>query len=72
YINNILFNYLNNFCTAFMDNILIYFKNLLEYNVHVLDIYKSEFNIMFIKFLKFIISTLGIAMDLEKITIIKD
>ncbi|KAF2181997.1 hypothetical protein K469DRAFT_587862, partial [Zopfia rhizophila CBS 207.26] len=71
-INNILFNYLNNFYTVFIDNIFIYFKNLLEYNVHVLNIHKSKFSITFIKFLRFIISTLGIAIDLEKITIIKN
>ncbi|KAF2185156.1 hypothetical protein K469DRAFT_578007, partial [Zopfia rhizophila CBS 207.26] len=72
YINNVLFNYLDDFCTAFINNILIYSKNPLEYDVYVLNIYKSEFNITFIKFLRFIISTSGIAIDLEKITIIKD
>jgi len=35
YINNILFNYLNDFCTAYLDNIIIYFKNELEYEEHV-------------------------------------
>jgi len=35
YINNILFNYLNNFYTAYLDNIMIYFKNELEHKEHV-------------------------------------
>jgi len=35
YINNILFNYLNNFYTAYLDNIIIYSKNKLEYKEYV-------------------------------------
>ena len=35
YINNVLFNYLNNFCTAYLDDIIIYSKNKLEYEEHV-------------------------------------
>ena len=35
YINNILFNYFNNFYTAYLDNIIIYFKNELEYKEYV-------------------------------------
>jgi len=31
YINNVLFNYLNEFCTAYLDNILIYLDNKLKY-----------------------------------------
>ena len=31
YINNMLFNYLDNFCTAYLDNILIYLDNKLEH-----------------------------------------
>ena len=31
YINNILFNYLNNFYIVYLDDIIIYFKNKLEY-----------------------------------------
>ena len=30
-----LFNYLNDFYTAYLDNIIIYFKNELEYKEHV-------------------------------------
>jgi len=35
YINNVLFNYLNNFYTAYLDNIIIYFKNELEHKEHI-------------------------------------
>jgi len=35
YINDILFNYLNDFYTAYLDNIIIYFKNKLEHEEHV-------------------------------------
>jgi len=31
YINNILFNYLNEFCTAYLDDILIYLDNKLKH-----------------------------------------
>jgi hypothetical protein len=31
YINNILFNYLNEFYTAYLDNILIYLDNKLKH-----------------------------------------
>jgi len=34
-INNVLFNYLNNFYTAYLDNIIIYFKNKLEYKEYI-------------------------------------
>jgi len=35
YINNILFDYLNDFYTAYLDNIIIYSKNKLEHKEHV-------------------------------------
>ena len=35
YINNVLFNYLNKFYTAYLDDILIYSDNELEHQVHV-------------------------------------
>jgi len=35
YINNVLFNYLNDFYTACLDNIIIYSKNELEYKEYI-------------------------------------
>ena len=34
-MNNILFNYLDNFYTAYLDNILIYLEDPLEHKLHV-------------------------------------
>jgi hypothetical protein len=34
-MNNILFNYLNDFYTTYLDDILIYSKNKLEHKEHV-------------------------------------
>ena len=34
-MNNILFNYLDNFYTAYLDNILIYLEDPLEHKLYV-------------------------------------
>jgi len=34
-MNNVLFNYLDDFCTAYLNNIIIYSNNKLEYKEHV-------------------------------------
>jgi hypothetical protein len=34
-MNNVLFNYLDDFATAYLDNILIYLEDLLEHKIHV-------------------------------------
>ena len=34
-MNNTLFNYLDDFCTAYLDNIIIYFEDLLEHKGYV-------------------------------------
>ena len=83
YINNVLFNYLNDFYTAYLDNIIIYSKNELEYKEHIYkvlqrlrkaglqaDIKKLEFSVKRTKYLGFIISTDGIKADLEKTAVI--
>jgi Reverse transcriptase (RNA-dependent DNA polymerase) len=72
--------YLDNFCTAYLDNILIYSENPLDHAEHVrkvllqlrkaglqADIKKCEFNVTCTKYLGFIISTKGIEVDLEKV-----
>jgi Reverse transcriptase (RNA-dependent DNA polymerase) len=84
-MNDVLFDYLDDFCTAYLDDILIYSKNKLEYNEHVYkvlewlrkaglqaNIKKSEFSVYKTKYLGFIIGTKGIRVDLEKIKVIKD
>jgi hypothetical protein len=85
YINNTLFDYLDDFCTAYIDDILIYSEDPLEHEVHVkkvlqrlsdaglqADIKKSEFFVTETKFLGYIISTGGVRMDPQKVAAIKD
>jgi hypothetical protein len=35
FINSVLFNYLDDFYTAYIDDILIYLDDLLEYEVYI-------------------------------------
>jgi hypothetical protein len=73
------------FCTAYLDNILIYLDNVLEHEEHVkkvlqrlhdtglqADIKKCEFNVTQTKYLGFIVTTDGIEVDPEKVSVIKD
>ena len=82
YINDVLFDYLNDFCTAYVNNILIYSDNLLKHDAQVkkvlqrlkeaelqADIKKSEFSVQSTKFLGFIISTEDIAVNSEKVAV---
>jgi hypothetical protein len=77
-------DYLDDFCTAYLDDILIYLENPLEHAEHVrkvllwlrkaglqADIRKCEFNVTWTKYLRFIISTDSIEVDLEKIEAIR-
>lgn len=85
YMNNVLFDYLDDFCTAYLDDILIYSEDPLEHEAHVrkvlerlrdaglqADIKKCEFGVTKTKYLGFIISTDGIQVDPEKISAIKE
>ena len=84
-MNDVLFDYLDDFYTAYLNDILIYSENELEHDEHVhkvlerlrkaglqADIKKSEFSVYETKYLGFIIGTKGIRVDLEKIEVIKD
>ncbi|QSZ29100.1 hypothetical protein DSL72_003610 [Monilinia vaccinii-corymbosi] len=84
YMNDILFDYLDVFCTAYLDDILIYSENEEEHEEHVklvltrlenaglqADLKKCEFNVKHTKYLGFIISTKGIEVDPEKIEIVE-
>ena len=84
YMNDVLFDYLDDFCTAYLDDILIYSDNELEHEEHVrkvlqrlrnaglqADIKKSEFSVKCTKYLGFIISTDGIETDPEKTSVIE-
>ena len=78
-MNDVLFDYLDDFCTAYLDDIMIYSENELEHEEHVhkvlqrlreaglqADIKKSEFSVKRTKYLGFIISTDGVEADPEK------
>src|SRR6266536_4669828 len=85
YMNDVLFDYLDDFCTAYLDDILIFSDNELEHEHHVrkvlerlynaglqIDLKKCEFHVTRTKYLGFIISTDGIEVDPNKITIVRD
>lgn len=81
YMNDVLFDYLDDFCTAYLDDILIYSDNELEHEIHVkkvlqrlrdaglqVDLKKCEFHVTRTKYLGFIITTEGIEVDPEKVS----
>jgi hypothetical protein len=85
YINDVLAPYLDRFCTAYLDDTLIYSDNFEEHQQHVrlvLDAFakvglhlkpeKCEFHQQEVKYLGLIISMEGIKMDPEKIRAVQD
>jgi len=83
-INDVLRPYLDDFVTAYIDDILIFSETLKEHKQHVrlvlgklmeaglhLDINKCEFHATEVKYLGLIISDKGIKMDPEKITAVQ-
>ena len=80
FINDTVREYLDVFCTAYLDDVLIYSENEEEHSEQVLkvltrlkdkrlqvDIDKCEFSVTEIKYLGLIVTTEGIKMDSEKI-----
>jgi hypothetical protein len=85
YINNVLFKYLDDFYTAYLNDILIYSENPEEYKIYVYkvleklrlaglqaDIKKYKFSVTQTKYLGFIISTNRIEVDPLKIEVIRN
>lgn len=85
YINDTLKRYLDEFCTAYIDDILIFSRPLEEHQEHVrlvlerlsiaglqIDIKKCKINVKSIKFLGLVITTDGIKMDLAKLKAIEN
>ena len=85
YINDILHEYLNTFCSAYIDDIFIYSKTKKEHLKHVqlvfrkfqnaglqLDIDKCEFFVKEVKYLGLIITPEGIKMDQKKFSAVLD
>jgi predicted aspartyl protease len=85
YMNDVLMDYLDDFCTAYLDDILIYSENEEEHETHVkkvlsrlrsaglqADINKSEFHVTRTKYLGYILTTEGIEVDPEKVEVLKN
>ena len=85
FINNILHGMIDEFCTAYIDNILIYSNSKKEHQTHIrkvlaalqkarlqADINKCEFHVTKISYLGLIISTKGIRMDPKKVEAVQN
>src|SRR5438876_4432000 len=84
-INHVLYNHLDKFVIAYLDNILIYFKNKEDHKKHVkkvlkrlqeknlyLKLKKCKFHKQQVEYLEHIITTNELKMNSEKIkTVIK-
>ena len=84
FINDLLWEYLNKFCTAYLDDILIYSTSMKKHRQHVrkvltklqeagipADVDKCEFHVTETKYLGLIVSTKGIKMDPSKVDAIR-
>jgi len=84
-MNDTLFEYLDDFCTVYLDDILIYSEDPAEHEEHVrkvldrlrlaglqVDIKKSEFKVTRTKYLGFIVSTTGIEVDPDKVEVMRN
>ena len=85
YINHALRGLLDNYCTAYMDDILIFSESLENHREHVkivlqrlrehglqVDISKCEFETTQVTYLGLIVSTKGISMDPKKVACVKE
>ena len=83
YMNDVLWNFLNNFCQVYLDDILIYSKMRKKHRNHVklvlkrlreaelwMNIRKCKFNVEETVFLEVIVSELDLCMNLSKMTVI--
>lgn len=85
FVNSTFFDYLDKFLTAFVDDLLIYSRNMEEHQEHVrlvlerlrnaglqASISKCEFHVTRTKYLGFIITTEGVEVDPEKVSVIQN
>ena len=83
YMNDILWNFLNDFCQVYLDDILIYSKMRKKHRDHIklvlswlreaelqMNIRKCKFNIEETVFLEVIVSELNLCMNFSKVTVI--
>ena len=85
YMNDVLFEYLHQFCQAYLDDIIIYSKTLKKHKRHVrlvlnrlreaglqIDIDKCEFHVQKTTFLGLLMSIEGLKMDSRKVQAVVD
>lgn len=85
FMNDVLLDYLDEFVTVYVDDLLIFSENKLDHEIHVQKVLtrlreaglqvaleKCEFSVKKTKFLGFIISSDGITVDPEKVKVIYD
>ena len=83
YINDVLWDFLNDFCQVYLNDILIYSKMRKKHKNHVklvlswlyeaelqINIWKCKFNVKEIVFLKVIVSELNLHMNFSKVIVI--
>jgi len=83
YMNDILWDFLNDFCQVYLDDILIYSKTRKKHRNHVklvlsrlreaklqMNIQKCKFNVEETVFLEVIVSELDLRMNFSKVTVI--
>jgi len=83
YINDTLREYLDEFCTAYLDDILIYSDNEVKHEIHVnrvlqklaqadlqIDIIKCAFHVIEVSYLDLIIIIKEVKMNSAKVNII--
>ncbi len=83
YMNDVLWDFLNDFCQVYLDDILIYSKTRKKHRNHVklvlsrlreaelqVNIRKCEFNVEETVFLEVIVSELDLRINLSKVTVI--
>jgi len=83
YMNNVLWDFLNDFCQVYLNDILIYSKTQREHQQHVkiildylreadlqVDIWKCEFNVKETVFLEVIVSEQSLCMNFIKVKVI--
>jgi hypothetical protein len=84
-MNNVLIDYQDEFCIAYLDNILIYSEDPLEHTKQVykvlsrfreaglqVDIKKSEFDVIRTKYLSYILTTTSLEIDPNKVKPLRD
>jgi hypothetical protein len=85
FINSILNEFLDEFCSAYLDDVLVYSETEEEHIVHCnkvlsklcdaglhLDIKKCEFHVTRVKYLGMILTAEGLQMDPDKVKAIQD